>query len=236
LNLLAFDTSTEALSIAVSRDGTPVREFLGEGGPKSSAALIPRAMALLGEAGLALRELDAVVFGAGPGSFTGLRTACSVAQGLALGAGVPVLPVETLMAVAEEARRLTGADDVMALLDARMEEVYAARYRRDGARWSREGRIALVAPAALDVPPSCLMAGNVFAAYGAALPMAGRQAIVTVPKATALLRLAPELIAAGEARPAELALPLYVRDKVAQTTAEREAARAAAAAQARMAP
>jgi tRNA threonylcarbamoyladenosine biosynthesis protein TsaB len=236
LNLLAFDTSTEALSIAVGRAGEPAREFLGRGGAQASATLIPQAMALLEAAGLALSDLDAVVFGCGPGSFTGLRTACSVAQGLALGAGVPVLPVETLMAIAEDARRLTGADDVMALLDARMEEVYAARYRHDGTRWHREGEIGLHAPAALDVPQRCLMAGNVFATYAASLPMAGRQAIVTTPLAAALLRLAPALIAAGEARPADEALPVYVRDKVAQTTAEREAARAAAAAQARMAP
>ena len=227
------------MSIAVARGEAPVREFLGEGGAKASAALIPRALALLADSGLELPQLDAIVFGCGPGSFTGLRTACSVAQGLALGAGVPVLPVETLMAVAEEAKRLAGADDVMALLDARMDEVYAARYRHDGGGWRREGDIALLAPSALQVPPSSLMAGNVFAAYGALLPMAGRQAVVTAPLAAALLRLAPHLLDAGQARPAEQALPLYVRDKVAQTTAEREAARDAARAavsQARMTP
>lgn len=240
VNLLAFDTSTETMSIAVVRAGAPAGEYLGEGGPRSSATLIPQAMALMAQAGLALRDLDAVVFGCGPGSFTGLRTACSVAQGLAMGAGVPVLPVETLMAVAEEARRLVGGTDVLALLDARMDEVYAARYRWDGALWQRDGAIALAAPASLDLPAECRLAGNVFAAYGDRLALDGREAIVTVPKAGALLRLAPALIAAGQARPAEQALPLYVRDKVAQTTAEREAARAAgaaaAASQARITP
>ncbi|TFZ06885.1 tRNA (adenosine(37)-N6)-threonylcarbamoyltransferase complex dimerization subunit type 1 TsaB [Ramlibacter henchirensis] len=236
MNLLAFDTSTEALSIAVAHGDAPVLEYLGRGGANASAALIPQAMTLLGRAGLTLRELDAVVFGCGPGSFTGLRTACSVAQGLALGAGVPVLPVETLMAVAEDARRLMGATDVLALLDARMDEVYAARYRHDGRLWRRDGDIALTAPQALQLPPDSLLAGNVFAAYGSRIPMEGRQAVVTTPLAAALLRLAPGLLADGEGRPAEQALPLYVRDKVAQTTAEREAVRAAAAAQARMSP
>ena len=159
MNLLAFDTSTEAMSIAVARGGA-VLEFQGPGGARSSTELIPQVLALMAQAELALPELDAVVFGSGPGSFTGLRTACSVAQGLALGAGLPVLPVETLMAVAEDARRLTGADDVLAVLDARMDEVYAARYRHDGALWQREGEIALCAPEALPWGPGRPRAGH----------------------------------------------------------------------------
>src|SRR4051794_16897671 len=101
--ILAFDTSTETLSIALT-DGRQTWQHTGAGGAKASAALIPAVLALLAEAGLRLAELDAIAFGAGPGSFTGLRTACSVAQGLAFGADVPVLPVDTLLAVAEEAR------------------------------------------------------------------------------------------------------------------------------------
>jgi tRNA threonylcarbamoyladenosine biosynthesis protein TsaB len=240
VNLLAFDTSTETMSIAVARSGEPTIEFLGEGGAKASAVLIPQVLALLMRADLALDELDAIVFGCGPGSFTGLRTACSVAQGLAMGAGVPVLPVETLMALAEEVRRLVGGTDVLALLDARMDEVYAARYRWDGALWQRDGDIALAAPEAIELPPDCRLAGNVFATYGRRMDLGDRQAIITGPRAAALLRLAPGLIEAGRALPAEQALPLYVRDKVAQTTAEREAARAANAAaavsQARITP
>ena len=227
MNLLAFDTSTEAMSIAVACGDARVLERRAPGGAQASASLIPRALGLLAEAGLRLPQLDAVVFGCGPGSFTGLRTACSVAQGLALGAGVPVLPVETLMAVAEEARRLVGALDVIALLDARMDELYVARYRHDGRLWRREGEIALVAPQALDAAPGAWLAGNAFATYGSRLPMGSAQAVVTAPAASALLRLAPALLAEGQGRPADQALPLYVRDKVAQTTAEREAARAA---------
>ena len=234
MKLLAFDTSTDALSIAVAAPGlaAPLQHH-GAGGPQASTTLLPAVLDLLARAGLRLADLDAIAFGAGPGSFTGLRTACSAAQGLALGAGVPVLPVETLMLVAEQAREQRGATDVLALLDARMDEVYMARYRHDGHRWHREGRIVLAAPEAVPPAPGVLQAGNAFAAYGARLPAAER--LEVVPSALALVRLAPALLAAGQAVPADDALPLYVRDKVAQTTAEREAARAAAA-QATMRP
>lgn len=229
VNLLAFDTSTEALSVAVAGPAVCLAQA-GEGGAKASASLIPTVLALLEQAGLALRELDAIVFGSGPGSFTGLRTACSVAQGLALGAGVPVLPVETLMAVADEARERTGAQDVLALLDARMDEVYLARYTHDGRRWHRKAPVRLAAPEAVAAPAGSVLAGNVFPGYGERL-VGGAARVEAMPTAAALLRLAPALLADGEGRPADQALPLYVRDKVAQTTAERAAAR-----QDRMAP
>jgi len=167
------------------------------------------------------------VFGRGPGAFTGLRTACAVAQGLAFGAGRPVLPVETLMAVAEDARARHGCDRVVAALDARMDEVYAAAYRHDGRRWHREGPVTLGAPQALALADGYVLAGNVQAAYGDRLPA---PALAAAPTAAALLRLAPAALADGEAVPPEQALPLYVRDKVAQTTAEREAGRMAASA------
>ena len=102
---LAFDTSTEQMTVAVT-DGVRVRQHSGPGGAQASLTLIPAILALLAESGLALSELDAIAFGRGPGSFTGLRTACAVAQGLAFGAnggaGIPVLPIDTLMAVAED--------------------------------------------------------------------------------------------------------------------------------------
>lgn len=232
MNLLAFDTSTETLFIAVQRaegGGAPGREPLtheAAGGPQASAALLPAIQDLLARAGLELAGLDAVVFGRGPGSFTGLRTACSVAQGLAFGAGVPVLPVDTLLAVAEEARSRAGIDRVVAVLDARMDEVYSAPYAYVDGQWRREGEFSLGKPEAVVVPAGWSLAGNAMAAYPGRLAPAARH-VDALPTALALLRLAPALLATGQAVPAAGALPLYIRDKVAQTTEERAAARAA---------
>jgi len=217
--LLAFDTSTEALSIAV-RHGDLLLEHSGTGGAQSSASLIPLIQQLLGAAGLSLRELDAIAFGRGPGSFTGLRTACSVAQGLGYGAGVRLLPIDTLHAVAEEAHDRFGATRVVAVLDARMDQVYAAGYDF-GVEWVAS-EAELMAPEAVVVPEGWALAGNAFAAYGERLPRAVARHEV-LPTAAAMLRLAPALLAAGRTvAPAE-AWPLYVRDKVAQTTEERAA-------------
>lgn len=234
MNLLAFDTSTDTLSIAVQR-GDAVWQHSGPGGAKASAALIPTIQRLLAEAGLGFDTLDAIVFGRGPGSFTGLRTACAVAQGLAFGArngqGVPVLPVDTLLAVAEEARHQHGCTQVLAVLDARMNEVYSARCVWQGATqpWSADADFALCAPEALALaePSLWTVAGNAQQPYGDRLLPQARH-VHTLPTAAALLRLAPALLAAGAALPASEALPRYIRDKVAQTTAEREALRATA--------
>lgn len=224
MNLLAFDTSTERLSLAVQRGAGAPLEREAPGGAQASAALIPHVLELLAASGLGVPDVAAIVFGAGPGSFTGLRTACSVAQGLALGAGVPVLPVETLLAVADEARVLAGCDRVLALLDARMGELYAARYEHRGGAWERLGAITLGPPEAIRAEAGWTLAGNVFAACGDRLPDAAPR-VHALPRAAALLRVAPGLLARGLAVPASQALPLYVRDKVAQTTAERLAAR-----------
>jgi tRNA threonylcarbamoyladenosine biosynthesis protein TsaB len=222
VNLLAFDTSTESLSIALQAAGAGVLRHDAPGGANASHALIPAIAQLLDRAGLAIGGLDAIVFGRGPGSFTGLRTACSVAQGLGFGSGVPVLGVDTLLAVAEEARVSHGAERVLAVLDARMDEVYFAAYEHVDGVWRRHGDVGLGVPEQVVGPPGWAIAGNAFAAYAARLP-AGAQHIPALPTASALLRLAPALIAAGEAGPAARAAPLYVRDKVAQTTEERAA-------------
>jgi tRNA threonylcarbamoyladenosine biosynthesis protein TsaB len=214
--LLAFDTSTETMFIAVT-DGKQTWQHTAEGGAKTSAALIPAIMALLKEADLTLQQLDAIVFGRGPGSFTGLRTACSVAQGLAFGAGnITVLPVDTLLAVAEEARFNAGSTtqvtQIQAVLDARMGEVYAASYAYKDGIWDAISDIQLCKPDQLVIEAGFRLAGNC---------MDNASRINALPTATAMLRLAPAMLAAGLGVPADQALPLYVRDKVAQTTAER---------------
>ena len=235
LRWLAFDTSTDVLSLAVARGDRVWTQTL-PGGAQSSSGLIPAVLAMLAEADMPLASLTAIVFGRGPGSFTGLRTACAVAQGLAFGADVPVLPVDTLLAVAEEARwqRVQGgaanADvSVLAMLDARMDEVYSAAYQWSAAGQSWQGVSALQVSAPENVQSSAsVLAGNVFEAYGPRLNMPGERC-VALPTAAALLRLAPALWAQGLAVPAEQAMPLYIRDKVANTTAEREAMKAQAA-------
>ena len=240
MNLLAFDTSTDTLSIAVQA-GDAVWQHTGPGGAQTSATLIPSLRALLAQAGLSFATLDAIVFGRGPGSFTGLRTACAVAQGLAFGArggaGVPVLPVDTLLAVAEEARHQHGCTQVVAVLDARMDEVYVAHcaWQPDQGgmpgvvgHWRTDGDFGLCTPEAVQVPAGWTLAGNAQAAYAERLAPNALHASA-LPTAAALLRLAPALLAAGGAVPASEALPRYIRDKVAQTTAERAALRAAQA-------
>lgn len=225
MNLLAFDTSTDTLFIALQR-GTALWQHQAAGGANSSATLLPSIQQGLQALGLQFADLDAIVFGRGPGSFTGLRTACAIAQGLALGAGKPLLPVDTLLAVAEEAREQHGLTDVMAVLDARMSEVYHAGYRWADGLWHATHALGLCAPEALQVPEGLSVVGNAQAAYAERLaPQAAHR--VALPTATALLRLAPRLMADGHLVDASYALPLYIRDKVALTTAEREAARAA---------
>ncbi len=226
--LLAFDTSTEVMSIALVHEGGTL-QLESAGGAQASARLIPEILALLARAGCRLAALDAIAFGAGPGAFTGLRTACSVAQGLALGAGKPVLPIDSLRIVAQDAAGADGFDGWVAM-DARMDEVYAARYRRDESGWQ-----VLDAPALWTLPalnarwaaePPHRVAGSALAAFGARLATGAAACHPhTASRAAALAVLAREAWQAGAGLDAARALPVYLRDKVALTTAEREAAR-----------
>ena len=225
MNLLAFDTSTDTLFIAIQR-GDQLWQHQAAGGANSSATLIPAIQQGLQALELQLSDLKAIVFGRGPGSFTGLRTSCAIAQGLAFGADLPLLPIDTLQAVAEEARHQHGVTDVMAVLDARMSEVYHAGYRWSDGIWQMTQELGLCAPETLQVSAGTAVVGNAQAAYPDRLA-ASAQHLSALPTATALLRLAPKLIAEGHLIGASYALPLYIRDKVAKTTAEREAERQA---------
>ncbi len=237
--LLAFDTSTEAMSVALSC-ATGTCCWTGVGGAQASIELVPRIEAMLAEAGIGYRDLDAIAYGCGPGAFTGLRTACAVAQGLGFGAGLPVLAVDSLAIVAEDARAQRAeveATGIWVAMDARMDEIYAAAYRWEarggqGGRWQSASSPALYTLPALNAiwaaQPPLAVAGSALAAFGERLNLHDALPLPqTTDRAAALLRVAQGLWADGTALPADRALPLYLRDKVALTTRERESVRAA---------
>jgi tRNA threonylcarbamoyladenosine biosynthesis protein TsaB len=219
VKLLAIETSTHHLSVALFKgDACLTRsEYLANGG---SEKLLPWVQDLLAESGLALKQLDGIAFGAGPGAFTGLRLACGVTQGLAFGADLPVVGICTLEAMAFNA----DSDRVFACLDARMNEVYVAAYvREDKGTFRCELMPAVMPPEMVQAPAGDWTAvGDGFAAYAATLEAKFPQSNATVmPTAEAVGRLAMPRFARGEGQPAIAAAPLYVRDKVALTTAER---------------
>lgn len=236
--LLALDAATESLHLAVWRDGV-LHERMLAGGAQASMNLLPAIADLIEQAGARLQDVDVIGFGRGPGAFTGLRTACSIAQGLAIGLDRPLVALDTLALLAESAHRQVGFERVWTLLDARMGEAYAACWQRHGeADWrlatdasgeviagpSLLGPDALRArvqahPAALAGPGWTVHAAS---AQGLGLPCCEQ----ALPDGAALAALTRRAHAAGQSIDPALALPLYVRDKVAQTTAERAAARA----------
>jgi tRNA threonylcarbamoyladenosine biosynthesis protein TsaB len=230
MNVLAIDTGTERMSLAVCR-GEQVFKHDGLAGAQASMHLLPSILSLLGQAQLRLADLQAIAFGCGPGAFTGLRTACSVAQGLALAADLPVLPIDSLLCIAEAARE--HKPRVLALLDARMGQVYAGAYEWQDQRWQTLAAPALAQANELTVPAAWAglpfaVAGNAMAAHSAglqALLQAGGQTVEVWPQANAMLRLARLAWVRGEAVAASDALPVYVRDDVARTTAQRLAAK-----------
>jgi tRNA threonylcarbamoyladenosine biosynthesis protein TsaB len=223
MRVIAVETSTEYCSVALWQDGSVLDrcELVGQ---KHSEVLIPMLDALLAEAGTKLRDMDGIAFGKGPGSFTGVRIACGVAQGLALGANLPVLGVCTLEALAQA----SGHERVIATLDARMAEVYHAAYERRNGRWVAMSEPSLCLPQ--DAPQVTGTgwhgAGSGFLAHGAQLRerYAANLAAVdeqAVPQARAIVELAAPRLAAGMGVDAAEAQPLYLRDKVALKTSER---------------
>jgi tRNA threonylcarbamoyladenosine biosynthesis protein TsaB len=229
--ILAIETSSEMASCALLRDAT-VFSRESSGVRTHSQAILPLVQELLAEAGITLAQCDAIAFGSGPGSFTGVRTACGIAQGLAYGAGLPVLPLVTLDAMALACRRQSGAADILAVLDARMGEVYWAQYRGE----QLVAGPALCAPA--DVSPLAsegplTACGNGFTAYPEAFASRAwaKGALGEImPHAAQIAQLAVAAFEAGAAVPAAQAQPLYLRNKIAYTSAERQVINAAKAA------
>ena len=229
MKLLAFETSTEACSVAVWIDGQVHERF--ELAPRRHAELaLPWAERMLAEAGIARSQLDAIAVGRGPGAFTGVRLAIAVAQGIALGLDRPLLPVSTLAALAMQA----GGERRIAAIDARMGEVYLGLFERDGDGLRALAREVVVAPQAAALPQGEGWdgVGTGFGAVDAALQarFAGRLGSVdasALPRAADVARLGSIAFARGEAVAPERAEPAYLRDNVALTIAEQKALRAA---------
>lgn len=223
MKILALETSTEYCSIALWQDGviTGKSELVGQ---KHSERLIAMLDSVLQEAGVTLKQLDGIAFGEGPGSFTGVRIACGVTQGLALGANLPVIGICTLQALAQG----TGQDKVIAALDARMAEVYFAVYEKRDGNWHTLCAPCLCLPQNTPTVDGTgwQAAGSGFAAHGEVLQAHYAGQIVTtdascVPQASAIAALAAPLFTAGKGLDAALAMPIYLRDKVALKTSER---------------
>ena len=230
MKLLAFETATEACSVAVYIDGEVLERF--EVAPRRHAELaLPWAEALLADAGIARSALDAIAVGRGPGAFTGVRLAIAIAQGIALGLDRPLLPVSTLAALA---LRAPGDGDVLAAIDARMAEVYVAGFRRAGERIASLGEEIVVAPSAFALPVGTHWhgVGTGFAAADGVLQGRMGDRLVSVdaaalPRAADVARLGAAMHTRGEAVAPEWIEPAYLRDNVALTIAEREALHAA---------
>ena len=228
MNLLSLDTSTEFLSLALQL-GDKTYAHHQHAGQAASQLVLPQIQALLDTANVQLSDLDGVAFGAGPGAFTGVRVACGVAQGLGFGANIPVVGVNTLMALAQA----SGQERVIACLDARMGEIYHAAFVRENGKRIEQSATKVCKPEASPVlDGSWVGVGSGWAAYGEILSKIYAQNLTktiahdlyykVTPTAEAILQLALPIFAAGLAKPASEAAPIYIRNRVALTTIERE--------------
>ncbi|MDP3678567.1 MAG: tRNA (adenosine(37)-N6)-threonylcarbamoyltransferase complex dimerization subunit type 1 TsaB [Methylotenera sp.] len=224
MNIIAFDTSTEYLSLALLK-GEEMFTFDINAGQTHSQIILPQIQVLLDSANMQLKDLHGISFGAGPGSFTGVRIAAGVAQGLGFGANLPVVGVCTLMALAEA----SGVSKIVACLDARMGEVYHAAYVKNSAGWQTVIEPGLYKPDAVPAVEGTdwVGAGSGWQAYSEVLSTAYSGQVETIqpallPTAEAILKLAQPVFASGEAKSASEAMPLYIRNRVALKTSERE--------------
>jgi tRNA threonylcarbamoyladenosine biosynthesis protein TsaB len=228
-SLLAIDSTTQCLSVAVLHEGR-ITSRDAEGGARASALLLSMVDAVLRAAGLSGAQLDAIAFGCGPGAFTGLRTACAAAQGLALGWGKPVIAVNSLETLAAQAHARTGATRLASALDARMGDVYYALYHADVEYLHPQSDIYIRQYKDVSLPPGPWQGcGNAWHGADAAMPAIDGlvpPAEPMVPLASGMLPLAARRWREGRFSDAAHAEPLYIRNKVAFTTAERAQAAA----------
>lgn len=222
--LLAFETATEACSVALLQHDSVIERF--ELAPRRHAELaLPMAESLLAEAGLARSAIDGIAFGRGPGAFTGVRLAVALAQGLGLALDRPLYPVSTLAALAEPAVAVDGA--VLALIDARMDEVYAAAFDVVAGEMQPLDEERVLPPESLRLPerPRWRVRGSGWASFAPRLQPAFGPAHIeaegdALPHAASVARLAAAMHRRGEGLAPEFAQPTYLRDKVAQTLVE----------------
>jgi tRNA threonylcarbamoyladenosine biosynthesis protein TsaB len=223
MSLLSLDTSTEFLSLAL-QVGDKTFTHLQQAGTSASELILPQIQALLESANVKLSDLGGIAFGAGPGSFTGVRIACGVTQGLGFGANLPVTGVNTLLALAEA----SGEDKVIACLDARMGEIYHAAFERKNNEWVEICATKVCKPEAAPILEGAWSGvGSGWAAYGEVLNKVYSENLSKIftnitPTAEAILQLAKPIFAAGKAKPASEAAPIYIRNRVALTSSERE--------------
>ena len=223
MNLLALDTSTEFLSLAIQLDDKLFTHHQYAGNA-SSELILPQIQSLLDKAKVKLSDLDGIAFGAGPGAFTGVRVACGVAQGLGFGANLPVVGVNTLLAVAQA----SGEDKVIACLDARMSEIYHTAFEKINGKWLEQSNIIVCKPEASPVLEGVWVGvGSGWAAYDEILSSIYAKNVTKTlpnitPSAEAILKLATPIFVAGLAKPAREAAPIYIRNRVALTSLERE--------------
>lgn len=228
MKLLAIETSTESCSVAlVHGDALIARSELA---PRRHAELVlPMADALLAEAGLGRHALDAIAVGRGPGAFTGVRLGVSLAQGMAMALDLPVVTVSSLAALAMEAPDDGSEASILAVIDARMGELYVGSYRRDeagGLLALDSERVSTAEALSLPAAPAWHVVGSGWATYAEVLRqrLAGSVVLSSdgarFPQATHVARMAVREFLAGRAQAPELALPVYLRDKVALTLVE----------------
>lgn len=223
ISILALETSSDTASVALWRAGS-IESLSTQGTSTHSQHVLPMVQTLLRQAGITLSACDAIAFGCGPGAFTGVRTACGIAQGLAFGADKPVIPIVSLLAMAQSCRNRSGADEVLALLDARMREVYWAQYRFEEGQWISITEPTLSAPTQVQPVENPLYCGNGLDAYPEAFAQPieqGKIETAIVPHAVAVAELGHAAWLRGEVLDAAEAQPLYLRNKVADTIAER---------------
>ncbi|HDM8045277.1 TPA: tRNA (adenosine(37)-N6)-threonylcarbamoyltransferase complex dimerization subunit type 1 TsaB [Vibrio campbellii] len=220
--ILAIDTATENCSVALLVNDRVISR--SEVAPRDhTKKVLPMVDEVLKEAGLTLQDLDALAFGRGPGSFTGVRIGIGIAQGLAFGADLPMIGVSTLAAMAQASYRLHGAMDVAVAIDARMSEVYWARYtRQENGEWAGVDAECVIPPARLAEEAQAddktwTKAGTGWDAYQedlGKLPLNLTSGDVLYPDSQDIVILAEQELKKGNTVPVEESSPVYLRDNV----------------------